>query len=296
MTDGATADNLIQPFHLAGGRVRGQLVRLGETVDTILRRHDYPETVLELLGEAVALTALLSATLKFDGIFTLQTQSDGPVSLMVTDFRTGGHLRAMAKFDEAAVEAVAAVGRPDLRQLLGAGHLAFTVDQGEDTERYQGIVELDGSSLVECAQTYLKQSEQLATAIALSAKHGESGWRAGGLMLQRMPGDKAHLELVDEDFEAWHTATVLMNSVSPEELVDPNLTGSELLYRLFHEDGVWVHDTRALVPQCRCSRERVENVLRSFPSEEITNMAEDGTVVVTCEFCNSSYRFDETEF
>ena len=296
MTDGAIADNLIQPFHLAGGRVRGQLVRLGETVDTILKSHDYPEPVLEILGEALALTSLLSATLKFDGIFTLQTQSSGPVSLMVADFRTGGHLRAMAKFDGPAMAALAETDRPNLRQLLGTGHLAFTVDQGDDTERYQGIVELDGSSLVECAQAYFKQSEQLATVIALAARHGENGWRAGGLMLQRMPGEQAHLELVDEDFEAWHTATVLMNSARPEELVDPNLTGSELLYRLFHEDGVWVHDTRALVPQCRCSRQRVENVLRSFPREEITDMAEDGTVVVTCEFCNSSYRFDEAEF
>lgn len=296
MTDGAIADNLIQPFHLAGGRVRGQLVRLGETVDAILTRHDYPEPVLRTLGEALALTSLLSATLKFEGIFTLQTQSTGPVSLMVTDFRTGGHLRGMAKFDKAAVDALPNSGRPTLPQLLGTGHLAFTVDQGEDTERYQGIVELSGSSLVECAQAYFKQSEQLATAIALSARRGETGWRAGGLMLQRMPGDQARLELVDEDFEAWHTATVLMSSARPEELVDPRLTGSELLYRLFHEDGVWVHDTRALVPQCRCSRERVENVLRSFPREEITDMAEDGVVVVTCEFCNSSYRFGEDEF
>ena len=178
-------DDLIQPFQLEGARVRGHVVRLGPAVDEVLESHAYPEPVARVLGEAVALTALLSASLKFEGIFTLQIQSDGPVSLVVADFQTGGDLRAMAKFEPSAIAAVAAdAALPDL---LGKGHLAFTVDQGEDTERYQGIVELAGGNLAECAQSYFRRSEQIATAISLAA-----GRDPGRPLARRRHGDAAN--------------------------------------------------------------------------------------------------------
>ncbi len=278
--------------------MRGHVVRLGPVVDQVLARHRYPEPVARVLGEALALTALLSASLKFDGIFTLQIQADGPVSLVVADYRTGGDLRAMAKF---APEAVAAADDAELSDLLGKGHLAFTVDQGDDTERYQGIVDLVGDSLAECAQSYFRRSEQITTAISLGAGRDPSGhWRAGGMLMQQMPDERPVADGDDADAEAkvefWREAVVLMASVGAGELIDPDLGPSELLFRLFHETGVWVHATRALSARCRCSRERVENVLRSFPAEEIVDMADDGVVTVTCEFCNDAYRFAATEF
>ena len=278
--------------------MRGHVVRLGPVVDQVLARHRYPEPVARVLGEALALTALLSASLKFDGIFTLQIQADGPVSLVVADYRTGGDLRAMAKF---APEAVAAADDAELSDLLGKGHLAFTVDQGDDTERYQGIVDLVGDSLAECAQSYFRRSEQIATAISLGAGRDPAGhWRAGGMLMQQMPDERPVADGDDADAEAkvefWREAVVLMASVGAGELIDPDLGPSELLFRLFHETGVWVHATRALSARCRCSRERVANVLRSFPAEEIVDMADDGVVTVTCEFCNDAYRFAATEF
>ncbi len=294
----ATADDdLIQPFQLHGARLRGHLVRLGPAADAILAAHDYPRPVSELVGQAVALTALLSASVKLEGTFTLQTQSDGPVKLMVSDFRTGGHLRGMAKFDAEAIAALDDAEPPALPDLVGIGHLAFTIDQGEDTERYQGIVALEGASLAECAESYFRRSEQLATEIILAAAPGpDGGWRAAGMMLQRMPGAQAHLEVVDDEVESWHSARALMGTLRAEELLDRGLSSDRLLYRLFHETGVWVHETRAVLARCSCDRERVERVLRSFEKDEILDMAEDGVVVVTCEFCNAVYRFAEDEF
>ncbi len=292
-------DDLIQPFQLEGARVRGHVVRLGPAVDEVLGRHHYPEPVSRVLGEAVALAALLSASLKFDGIFTLQIQADGPVSLLVADYRTGGDLRAMAKFESGAVAAVAAdAALPDL---MGKGHLAFTVDQGEDTERYQGIVDLVGGSLAACAQSYFRRSEQIATAISLAAGIDPAGhWRAGGMLMQQMPDERPVADGDDVDTETkaefWREAVVLMASVGAGELIDPDLGPNELLFRLFHETGVWVHETRDLEARCRCSRERVENVLRSFPADQIVDMADDGVVTVTCEFCNQAYCFAATDF
>ena len=290
-------DDLIQPFQLEGVKVRGHVVRLGPMVDEVLRRHEYPEPVSCVLGEALALTALLSASLKFDGIFTLQIQSDGPVNLIVADFRTGGDLRGMAKFEPAAVARASGAALPEL---IGAGHLAFTVDQGEDTERYQGIVDLAGADLAACAQGYFRRSEQIATAISLAAGRDQVGrWRAGGMMMQRMPGARPVADGDDDTdpaAEIWGEAVALMGSVATGELIDADLSARELLFRLFHENGVWVRRTRNLTARCSCSRERVENVLRSFPAAEIADMADDGVVTVTCEFCNSTYRFAATDF
>lgn len=294
-SEGADLDDILQPFQLESAGARGALVRMGPAVDSILERHDYPETVLRLLGEALSLAVLLAGRLKFDGIFTLQTQSDGPVGMMVADFRTDGSLRGMAKIDEAALRAAgAAAGRPSLQALTGQGYLAFTVDQGSDTDRYQGIVELAGESLAAGAQNYFRHSEQLATFLSLACERDGSGrWRGGGLVLQRMPDRTPMLEAVTSDTEGWHTATVLASSVRSEELVDPDLAANDLLWRLFHEAGVRVYEPRTFRAHCRCSADRVANVLRSFPRADVADMADEGKIEVTCEFCNTKYHFDE---
>ena len=289
-------DDLVQPFQVEGLNVRGRLVRLGPAVDTIVRQHAYPGPIGGLLAESLALAATLARALKYDGVFSLQTKGDGPLHLLVADVTSGGDLRGYAQFDEGRL---AALGprREDhrFRRLMGKGYLAFTVDQGQRTDRYQGIVDLNGADLVECAQHYFRQSEQLKTGFRLAAGQSkplkiyidELGWRAGGLMVQRMPGP--------EDDDDWRRALALIESCTAVELLDPMLDPLDLLYRLFHEDGVRVFRPQPLRARCRCSRERAESVLRLLPDVDLDEMVVDGKVIVTCQFCNSSHVFEEGE-
>ena len=295
--------DLVQPFLLESSGIRGDLVRLGTAAGHIVTRHAYPDALAALLAELLTLTAMLSSMMKFDGVFSLQTSSDGPVGLMVADMTSEGHLRGYAGFD--ADRLVAAVGHsavepggteisPGVAELLGTGHLAYTVDQGPDMERYQGIVALGGTTLADCLQHYFLQSEQIQTGLILaSGKTGDS-WRAAGLILQRLPEEaagSAAAAVPDED--AWRRAMVLQASCTEAELLDPALPVNDLLYRLFHEEGVRVFRRRPLAARCRCARDRLEDTLRSLPRSEIEDLKVDGEVIVTCEYCNRRYRFDE---
>jgi molecular chaperone Hsp33 len=293
--DDRGADDLIRPFQVETGGIRGRLVRLGPALDRIIRRHAYPAPVAALLAEAVALAAMLAGALKYDGIFTLQTRGDGPVRLLVADVTTAGALRGYAQFDEDAVAAAAGQPGAAVPRLLGAGHLAFTVDQGEHSERYQGLVELEGATLAECIHHYFRQSEQLRTGLAVAAgPDPESGWRAGGIMLQRLPPESgADVEEVEAADDAWHEALVRLGTCGAAELTDPTLDADTLLFRLFHDAGIRVYPAHALEDRCRCSRTRIETVLRALPDEDRAHLAIDGVVRVTCEFCSTEYRFDE---
>jgi molecular chaperone Hsp33 len=292
-------DDLVQPFRIDPFALRGRLVRLGPTVDRILSQHDYPEPVAAILGEAIVLAVVLAGALKYDGIFTLQTKSDGPVRLIVADVSTDGAVRGYAQYDRDKLDASRAPSpghggaSPSVPDLIGSGYIAFTVDQGEHTERYQGIVELIGATLAECAQHYFRQSEQIQAGIKLSAaRSGANGaWRAGGLMLQRVPPEGGYTVIADDVEDSWRRAMVLMSSATPAELVDPELSPHRLLFRLFHDDGVRVFETHPVEARCRCSRERIARILRSFPAEDIEEMRQEEVTTVTCEFCNTSYQF-----
>jgi len=293
-------DDLIQPFRIDPFALRGRLVRLGPTVDTILSQHDYPEPVAAVLGEAVVLAVVLAGALKYDGVFTLQTKSDGPVRLIVADVATTGAVRGYAQYDERRLNelATAPSGQsPSVPELMGGGYIAFTVDQGEHTERYQGIVELVGATLAECAQHYFRQSEQIQAGIKLSAARvGDGGvWRAGGLMLQRVPPEGGYEVIADDVEDGWRRAMVLMSSATASELTDPDLSPHHLLFRLFHQETVRVFDTQPVEARCRCSRERIISILRSFPPEDIDELRQDAVTTVTCEFCNTRYEFDRDE-
>ena len=166
--------SIVRPFQLEGSNVRGKLVRLGATYAEILAAHDYPPIVAELLGETLALSAALSTSLKYDGTFILQTSSDGPVRMMVADVTSDGGMRAYARYR--ADEIIAHPPHEGIvPALLGSGHIAFTVDQGPASERYQGITALEGGTLSEVAVAYFRQSEQLETAIMLAADPGAGG-------------------------------------------------------------------------------------------------------------------------
>jgi molecular chaperone Hsp33 len=293
-------DDLVQPFRIDPFALRGRLVRLGPTIDRILSQHAYPEPVAAMLGEAITLAVVLAGALKYDGIFTLQTKGDGPIRLMVADVSTAGAVRGYAQYDAAKLDAALSgvrAGTPSVPGLVGSGYIAFTVDQGEDTDRYQGIVELAGSTLAECAQHYFRQSEQIQAGIKLSVgRAGRGGtWRGGGLMLQRVPPEGGFAVIADDVEDGWRQAMVLMSSATAEELVDPDLPPHGLLFRLFHEQGVRVYQTHPIEARCRCSRERIEGILRLFPTAELEDMRKEGVTTVTCQFCNQSYVFDEAD-
>ena len=291
MPDANTSlDDLVQPFHVDALGVNGRVVRLGPVLDEVVAPHGYPEPVSDLVAQTVVLAATLASVLKFDGVFTLQIQGDGPVGLVMADITSGGGTRCYARYDEDRLAALAEAGGQgaSIPALLGSGYLAFTVDQGPDTERYQGITELTGATLAECAHDYFRQSEQLETAILLAS--GSDPRVAAAIMIQRLPKDRSGHE--DDAEEAWRRAVILMSSLTTEELLDPAVATDLLLYRLYHQDGVRVSEGQAVKQSCRCSREKVSSTLRSFPREEVEDMAEDGVITVTCEFCRKDYVFD----
>ena len=305
MVPGIIPDDLIRPFQIEGMTVRGRLVRLGPTLHQILTRHDYPDLVSQFLGQAVALSSALAGALKYNGVFTLQTKGDGPLSIMVADVKTPGDLRGYAQFDADAIAAFQPNANPSIPRLLGAGHIAFTVDQETRTERYQGIVALEGQSLADCAHNYFRESEQIETAIVLACGKAltDGGWRGGAIMLQRLPeGDPAILArgveiergVVSED--DWRRVVTLLASARDSELMDPNLSGDELLFRLFHEDGVRIFEPTKLQPGCRCSKKRAERILAQLPKKELPDLAVDNELIVTCEFCDASYSFSIEQF
>jgi molecular chaperone Hsp33 len=261
----------------------------------VIGPHDYPPQVEAMLAEAMAMGAVLASGLKYDGIFTLQMQGDGPVGLVMVDVTSDGDMRGYARYDAGRLEAVGARPEAPVPRFLGAGYMAFTVDQGPETERYQGITALEGATLSECAHAYFRQSEQVETAIRLciSGSDAGGGRRAAALMLQRLPEKTGTDAEAEED---WRRAVILMSSATPAELLEPALSANQILYRLFHEDGVRVYRRRDLRHRCRCSRAKVDRILRSFPAAEISKMAEaDGAITVTCEFCKATYVLNEGE-
>jgi molecular chaperone Hsp33 len=276
----------------------------------VVGAHDYPEDIARLLAEAQAIAGVLAGTLKFDGVLTFQLKGEGPVSILVVDVTSEGAMRGYVQFDPARLHALddagGAVRGPQqaVPRFLGNGYLALTVDQGPDTQRYQGIVPLEGATLADCAHTYFRQSVQLDAVIKVAVDRveehdGEVGWRAGALMLQRLEQrgvQRIAGEAADPaPDDAWRRAVILMGSCTSSELLDPGLHPNDLLYRLFNEDGVRVFEPSSLEMRCRCSRHRVANVLRSFPRGEIESMKIGDDVIVTCEFCNTRYSFDPAD-
>src|SRR6266704_1001403 len=290
-------DDAVLPFEVDALDLRGRLTRLGPALDDILTKHDYPAPVGKLLGEAIVLTTLLGSSLKFDGRFILQTQTDGPVSFLIVDFQAPDRLRAYARFDKTRLR-----DGQDSGALLGKGHLAMTVDQGPDMSRYQGLVALEGGSLEDAAHEYFLRSEQIPTRVRLAVgeewRGGGEGpkhrWRAGGMLLQFLP--KAPERARQADLHPGDAPEgVATHIVEDVELIDPDLSGERLLYRLFHERGVRVFPPLPLRAQCSCSREAVSSMLESFAAKDRADMVKDGRVVVTCEFCSSVYEFTPQE-
>jgi molecular chaperone Hsp33 len=311
------ADDVVLPFAVEPLDVRGRVVRLGASVDTILARHRYPDAVARVLGEAAALTVLLGSSLKFEGRFQLQTKSDGPIEMIVVDYDAPDRLRATARFDKDRVEALGQ-GAVKTSELLGSGFLAMTIDQGSERSRYQGVVALEDQGFEEAAHQYFRQSEQIPTRVRLAVAEqfeaGRRSYRAGGLLIQFLPtspdrmrqGDLAPGDIPEghpsndllppaED-DAWVEAKSLVETVEDHELIDPAVSSERLLYRLFHERGVRVFEGQAIHEECRCSTDRIMSMMRRFSPEDRRDMVGDnGRIGITCEFCSRVYDLDPAD-
>lgn len=290
-------------FHIDGGAFIGRLVRLDEVVNVILGKHCYPKPVSAVVAECTALGALLGSALKYEGLFTLQTQSSGPISMVVIDITSQGTIRACATYNEGSLnkaqELRKTVGQIEAApHLLGEGHLAFTVDQGQGTDLYQGVVDLQGKNLTECALRYFKQSEQIETALQLYLQapiDENSGWKAAGIMLQKLPeiGGKTPTD-IDLD-EAWNEATTFLHSLLAEEIFNPDLSSEDLLHRLYHSSKLVITKTKDYKFGCRCSRDKLLNTLSSFGEEEVEKLVENNQIAATCNFCSEKYVFNKGE-
>ena len=286
-------DDIIAAFSLDNSPVRGRAVRLGAgALDPILRRHDYPWPVALLLGEALALAALIGSLLKADGRLVVQAQGEGPVTLLVAEYGAGG-LRGYARLAEGAAEKLKnATGRMSPAALLGAGSLVLTLDMGAGHEPYQGIVALEGDTLAQCAENFFRVSEQTDTAIRLAVgevvtRDAPPTWRAGGLLMQRVASDDARGDTAED----WSRATILFATVTDEEMLDPALPADRLLYRLFHEEGARMGEASVLDDRCSCNADRLTALMKQFPEEQLRELVEpDGALHARCQFCSREYK------
>lgn len=283
--------DFVLPFDLPHAGLRGRLVRLDVVSTRALAAHPLPESGQRVLAEALALGALLGSALKLEGRLSIQTKGDGPLSLVVSDYFPGGGLRGYARLDAAGFAALDA--HPEFAELSGGGALAITIEPKPGAQSYQGLVPLSPEGLAASAETYFIQSEQLPTALRLAAgsiyrAEAGTGWRAGGLMVQAVPGGKGDIPSSDD----WQRIALFLETLEAYELLDTELAAESVLWRLFHEDEVRVHPAQTLHFQCTCHAEKVLRVLKSYPTSEIQDLADaDGVIRTRCEFCGVGYEF-----
>lgn len=276
--------DLLQRFIFEQCDMRGELVTLENSYQQVLEHNQQPEYVQNLLGEFLAAVALLSSTLKFDGIITLQAKGSGPITLLMAECTHHNALRAIVRVAPGATLGEEPMTLPEL---IGQGVLTITLEPARG-ERYQGIVPLDSSTLSECLEHYFYQSEQLKTRIWLAA----DSVTAGGLLLQALPLQVA--ESQEQNDDQWQTATTLAATVKHEELL--GVEHSELLYRLFHELSVRLFEPTSLHFSCSCSKSRSGEALKSLGQEDVEQLlVERGEIAIDCQFCNKVYTFDTAD-
>jgi molecular chaperone Hsp33 len=286
-------------FLIDNGLFVGRICRLENVLKKIIAKHGYIKNVSASLSESTALAVLLANALKFEGLFTLQLQGNGPVSTIVADVTTEGKIRACASYDEERLNKAFTFRKnqgeiEEVPHLLGNGTLAFTIDDGK-TDYHQGVVDLQGKNLTECALRYFKQSEQIETMLKLFVNvpnDNTEDWKAGGILLQRIPelGGK-NIDIIDIS-ELKKEAEVLLESLTAEELFDENLSLPDVLYRLYHGNNLVITKENTYEFACRCSREKLLKTLRGFDEQELSAMVDDGgKITAKCSFCSEIYEF-----
>ena len=273
--------------------IRGHLVHLDASWRALIEHRDYPEAIRGTLGEAVVASLLLAATIKFDGVLSLQLQGAGPVHLLLAQCTSGLGVRGLARFKENADEAAPVTYTADVAELIGPGNLTVTLESDAGAQRYQGIVPITGSRVADSLQIYFENSEQLPTRLWLYA----DAEGASGMLLQRLPdaqaggGAGADVAAIDD---AWRRVQLIGETLTPDEM--RALSDAEILHRLFNEDDVRLYEPSPVYFRCRCSRERVSGMLQGLGEKETRSvLAERGGVEVRCDFCNRAYVFDAVD-
>ena len=314
-----TSEDKILPFQLDLSDIRGRLTRLDKTLNDILSQHSYPPLVEALVAEATVITALIGQTINLKWKLSLQIRGNGPIKLIATDYfapsKNGelGTIRAFASFNEPNLD----IGEKNPFEQLGKGYFAVLIDQGPNTEPYQGITPLTGGSLHKCAETYFAQSEQLATRFALTigksqTKTKKISWQAAGLIIQKMPKKtKRGVEkkegstnqllasadlLQGQESENWNRVNFHIDTVEELELMGPHVSKIQLLNRLFHEENPRVFEAQSIKFGCTCSADKVRNTMSMYSSKDIETMTTaDGDVTADCQFCGAHYIMDPTK-
>ena len=290
-------------FHINNNAFFGRFVRLDNVINTILSKHQYPKVVSSVLAESIALAALLASTLKYEGLFTLQTKSNGPINMIVIDISSDGTIRASASYDEQRIENAKKLRKTEdeheeAPHYLGQGYLAFTVDQGGTDKMYQGVVEIQGKTLSECALRYFKQSEQIDTALKLYVKepeYPEDKWQSAGILLQKLPNEGGTEINENEVKDSWEEAVIFLESLQPQEIFDSNLSSEVLLHRLYHSHQLSVSHNKDYKFGCRCNREKLRTILSNMSEKEIDSLSEKGKITAECSFCGEKYSFEKGE-
>lgn len=290
------ATDTVTPFLIDRADVRGRFVRLGPVADTILKRYDYPPAVQRIIGELLLVAAMLSSNLKHEGIFTIQIRGTGIIKLLVVDAVYGGQLRGFAEVNDENRDAILKLGaNASPRQLFGDdAYFAITLDPGKNMQRYQGVVALEGETIVDALTSYFTNSQQVDVLFKLALREDGGNVVAGGLMVERLPTEGGTPRQGEAE-DGWRYASAIAATVKDEELTDAMLDAPALLYRLYHEEGVWVEDALKLSTGCRCSRERIHHLLLSMPDTDRADMIVDGAASVHCQFCNTTEKFTPDE-
>lgn len=273
-------NDLLHRFIIENTRVRGEIVHLNNSWQTVLDRYNYPKNVQQVLGEAFAACALLSATIKYDGSLILQIRADGPLHLLVVQATSDGTLRGLARWNGDVPE-------QGLKNIFGKGHMVITIEPPSG-EPYQGVIALEGERIQDAIENYFKQSEQLNTRLWLASNKTQ----CTGFLLQELPETKKDQE--EDNHNDWEHAQALGNTLNNDELL--SLSCKTLLHRLFHEDDVRLFEPSPLRFHCSCSNERIEKMILSLGRDEANDiLSEQGKIQVDCEFCNASYAYDTAD-
>ena len=279
-------DNCVIPFMVDSSGLHGRLVRLGSVIDDILNRHPIDDKARALLGEFMIMGAGMATSLKFEGLFTLQTSSDGVIPMMVADLTTDGKIRGYAQIKGD----ISTLSEKTLPHMLGKGYAAFTVDQGADMERYQGIIELFGDTLSDTLKHYYEQSQQVEGTFKIACAKTATGWRAGAILVQRLASETSKRD-VETESENWRRCSAFVESLSDAEILDVNMTADKILFNLFHEEGVRLYDPQPLLDECRCDGDRIFSSLSQMSDDDLNYAAVDGVIETTCDFCQKSRKF-----
>lgn len=307
-------DDTVLPFQLDASGIRGRIARLDGVLDQILKQHAYPPVIEALVAETALLTALIGQSIKLRWKLSIQVRGKGAARLIATDYYAPeaegepARIRAYASYDAERLEDI---GNPFSQ--IGEGYFAVMLDQGEGMVPYQGFTPIAGGSLSACAETYFAQSEQIPTRFQLA--YGESAepgrplhWRAGGIMLQHMPavdgvaaaqgsgegGLLTHADILGgAESEDWNRANHLLDTVEELEMIGPSLPPTDLLVRLFHEEGPRVFDAQPVRFGCSCSEDKVRSTMSIYSQKDIAKMTtEAGIVTADCQFCGAHYEMD----